>query len=105
MGIVPVADEPVEIVSLRVVGRGLERSRSRGPGACAAAWGLARAVGPSRLLRPSGGLDQTTPILSRADLATPREGPAVIEEYDATCVVPPGARAQLDASGNIVMEV
>ena len=48
---------------------------------------------------------QTTPILSRADLATPREGPAVIEEYDATCVVPPGARAQLDASGNIVMEV
>ena len=46
-----------------------------------------------------------TPILSRADLATPRQGPAVIEEYDATCVVPPGARASLDAWGNIVMEV
>jgi len=46
-----------------------------------------------------------TPILSRADLATPREGPAVIEEYDATCVVPPGARAALDAWGDIVMEV
>jgi N-methylhydantoinase A len=46
-----------------------------------------------------------TPILSRADLATPREGPAIVEEYDATCVVPPGARAALDPFGNIVMEV
>jgi N-methylhydantoinase A len=44
-----------------------------------------------------------TPILSRVDLATEREGPAVIEEYDATCVVPPGARAWLDGWGNIVM--
>jgi N-methylhydantoinase A len=47
----------------------------------------------------------TTPILSRADLITPREGPAIVEEYDATCVVPPGARAALDAWGDIVMEV
>jgi len=46
-----------------------------------------------------------TPILGRGDLATPRDGPAVIEEYDATCVVPPGARAGLDTWGNIVMEV
>jgi N-methylhydantoinase A len=46
-----------------------------------------------------------TPVLARADLATPREGPAIVEEYDATCVVPPGARAALDAYGNIVMEV
>ena len=46
-----------------------------------------------------------TPVLARGDLATPRQGPAIVEEYDATCVVPPGARASLDASGNIVMEV
>ena len=46
-----------------------------------------------------------TPILTRGDLATPREGPAVIEEYDATCVVPPSARARLDDYGNILMEV
>jgi N-methylhydantoinase A len=46
-----------------------------------------------------------TPILTRGDLGTPRDGPAIIEEYDATCVVPPGARAALDRSGNIVMEV
>jgi N-methylhydantoinase A len=46
-----------------------------------------------------------TPIIDRADLATPREGPTIVEEYDATCVIPPGARAALDAHGNIVLEL
>jgi N-methylhydantoinase A len=46
-----------------------------------------------------------TPILDRPDLATPRVGPCVVEEYDATCVVPPGARATLDAYGNIAIEL
>jgi N-methylhydantoinase A len=41
--------------------------------------------------------------LSRADLATGRPGPCIIEEYDATCVVPPGAEAVLDRWDNIVM--
>ena len=43
-----------------------------------------------------------TPVLSRADLGAGRAGPLIIEEYDATCLVPPGARAELDAAGNIV---
>ena len=97
-------DEPVEIVSLRVVGQGLaDRPRvfyrpgtPQTPPAAAAS----RRV----YFGPQAGWI-VTPILSRADLATPRAGPAVIEEYDATCVVPPGARAGLDAWGNIVMEV
>jgi N-methylhydantoinase A len=29
----------------------------------------------------------------------------VVEEYDATCMVPPGARAMLDAYGNIAIEL
>ena len=32
-------------------------------------------------------------------------GPLIIEEYDATCVVPPNWRAELDEDGNIVMEM
>jgi N-methylhydantoinase A len=44
-----------------------------------------------------------TPVLTRADLATPRQGPCIVEEYDATCVVPPGARASLDAIGSILI--
>ena len=44
-----------------------------------------------------------TPVLSRADLDAPRVGPLIVEEYDSTCVVPPGTRAERDAAGNIVI--
>ena len=44
-----------------------------------------------------------TPVLARADLAAGRPGPLIVEEYDSTCVVPPGARAEIDAAGNIVI--
>jgi N-methylhydantoinase A len=44
-----------------------------------------------------------TPVLRRPDLATPRRGPCIVEEYDATCLVPPGAEAALDDLGNIVL--
>jgi N-methylhydantoinase A len=46
-----------------------------------------------------------TPIIDRPDLTTPRDGPCIVEEYDATCVIPPGARASLDAHGNIVIDL
>jgi N-methylhydantoinase A len=98
------ADEPVEIVSLRVVGQGLS-DRPRVPDRVQIDRGAGGAAAARRVyFGPQAGWI-VTPILSRGDLATPRPGPAVIEEYDATCVVPPGARAGLDASGNIVMEV
>ena len=98
------ADEPVEIVSLRVVGQGLS-DRPRVPervqiGRSAGTLGGSRRV----YFGPRDGWI-VTQVLSRGDLATPRRGPAIVEEYDATCVVPPRARAALDVSGNIVMEV
>jgi N-methylhydantoinase A len=98
------ADEPVEIVSLRVVGQGLS-DRPRVPERVQIGRGADRAAPARRVYfgPEQGWID--TPILARGDLATPREGPAIVEEYDATCVVPPGARAQLDGYGNIVMEV
>ena len=47
-----------------------------------------------------------TPILSRMDLRSKRRpGPIIIEEYDSTCVVPPGASATLDELGNIGIEL
>jgi len=46
-----------------------------------------------------------TPVLRRSDLASSRAGPLIVEEYDATCLVPPGARCELDAGGNIVVEL
>ena len=42
-------------------------------------------------------------MLTRADLGAGRAGPLIVEEYDSTCVVPPGARAETDAAGNIVI--
>jgi len=42
-------------------------------------------------------------VINRSDLATPHAGPCIVEEYDATCLVPPGWTAKLDEYGNIVM--
>jgi N-methylhydantoinase A len=47
-----------------------------------------------------------TPVLRRAALRDgPRDGPLIVEEYDATTVVPPGCLAWLDQGGNIVLEI
>ncbi|HET6520922.1 MAG TPA: hydantoinase/oxoprolinase family protein [Geminicoccaceae bacterium] len=98
-------DEPVEVVTLQVVGRGVP-DRPRVPErlrfeARTASEETRRPVyfGPA-----TGWLD--TPILSsRAALDGGRAGPLIVEEYDATCVVPPGARASLDGFGNIAVEM
>jgi N-methylhydantoinase A len=108
------AEEPVEIVSLRVVGRGLsdrprvpDRARV-GPDVAPAGPGRPPAAAEHASRRVYFGPEAgwlAAPVLARADLATPRGGPVIVEEYDATCVVPPGARIALDHWGNIVMDV
>jgi len=48
-----------------------------------------------------------TPVLQR-DLLSPGnrfEGPAILHEYSATTVVPPGCRAEVDANSNLVIEI
>jgi N-methylhydantoinase A len=47
-----------------------------------------------------------TPIYERADLVPGRaiSGPAVITEYSATTVIPPGKRFWLDESENLVIK-
>ncbi len=48
-----------------------------------------------------------TPVLQRdlLSLGNRFEGPAIVHEYSATTVVPPGCRAEVDANSNIVIEV
>jgi N-methylhydantoinase A len=95
------ADEPVELVSIQLVGQGLRD----GPNV------------PARV-RPSRGEPAPppprpvyfgswveTPVMRRSDLAKAVKGPVIVEEYDATCVIPPAARASLDAGGNIVVDL
>jgi N-methylhydantoinase A len=95
-------DEPVELIGLSVIARGIpERARlpDRIPPFAAAMWGSRRAWFPD-----DGWID--TPVVDRAELdGTPRDGPLIVQEYDATCLVPRGANASLDAFGNIRLEI
>ena len=49
----------------------------------------------------------TTPVFERADLLPGRtmKGPAVITEYSATTVIPPGKKFWVDASENLVIKI
>ena len=97
-------EEPVELVAIQLVGAGLREGGS-----------VPQNVKPSRAEPPAqpsrkayfgaehGWME--TPVIARADLANGRAGPLIVEEYDATCVVPPGARAELDVAGNIVISL
>jgi N-methylhydantoinase A len=98
-------EEPVEIVNIQVVGQGLS-DRPRVPDRLAPARRDEGGSLPPRqaYFGPQVGWLET-PVLAREALATPREGPCIIEEYDATCLVPPKASALLDAYGNIVINL
>ena len=96
-------EEPVELVTLRVLGRGVR------PGApplrIGAAAGPASAPATRRAyFGPESGWCEAA-VVGRADLAQAREGPLIVEEYDATCVVPPGVHAALNEAGCIALDV
>jgi len=97
-------DEPVELVSIQLVGSGLRQGSGVPQNVTSS-----RQEGAKQASRPAYFGDEhgwlATPVLSRADLATGRAGPLIVEEYDATCVVPPGARAERDGGGNIVITI
>ncbi|WP_256868134.1 hypothetical protein [Candidatus Entotheonella palauensis] len=98
-------EEPVELVNIQVVGQGLP-DRPRVPEGLRSSQTMMAGGPQSR--QAYFGLDigwLETPVLSRGDLSTPREGPCIIEEYDATCVIPPKAHSRLDAYGNILIDL
>ncbi|MBM3649803.1 MAG: hydantoinase/oxoprolinase family protein [Alphaproteobacteria bacterium] len=97
-------DEPVELVAIQLVGAGL-RDGAAVPQQSAPRRSTAITAGTRRAYfgDQHGWLD--TPVLGRADLAAGRTGPLIVEEYDSTCVVPPGARAECDSAGNIVVTI
>ncbi len=92
-------DELVEFVNLRLRGRIVNRVTVESVLARRAAGEVVRS---SRSCRFDEVLE--TPVLSRAALGTkPVAGPLVIEDMDATTLVPPGANARLDEFANIVI--
>ena len=100
------ADEPVELVSVQLIASAADAEPPRLPDAARLLGQEAAArlgVRPAYFGPELGWLD--TPVLRRGALAEPQTGPCIIEEYDATCLVPPGARAVLDRFGNIVINL
>lgn len=92
-------DELVELVNLRV------RGRLPTPVSIADVLSLPVAAGGEPTTRECRFAETTaTPVLGRSDLGTePVDGPVVIEDMDATTLVPPGARAHRDQFGSIVI--
>jgi len=96
-------EEPVELSAIQAVAKGATDKTAADPN-----FVLDRGQTAPRARQaffgPAVGWRET-PVLSRADLSAPRQGPCIVEEYSATCVVPPGATARLDALGNIVIDL
>ncbi len=98
-------DEPVELSALQAIAKG---RRADGPAQADPVFDADQAGAKPRMRRAFFGPEtgwRDTPVLVRTDLATPRQGPCIVEEYSATCVVPPDATARLDHHGNIVIEL
>jgi len=94
-------DEEVELIGLSVVARGMPeqpRLPDRIPPSGTSVSAARRAWFPD-----AGWID--IPVVTRAALSASRSGPLIIQEYDATCLVPRGAAAILDAFGNIILSL
>ena len=105
-------DDPCQLVNLRVIVRGLSQESRipehleifspplEGPSQRRARPEPSRRVyyGPNQ-----GWID--TPVVDRNTLdVNSQAGPLIVEEYDSTCVIPPGWRASIDRWHNLIME-
>jgi N-methylhydantoinase A len=102
------ADAPVDLINIRITAKGvaeqqrvpsdeqLQRLGREPRGVVARGSRLAYFGSFGRI---------ETPVIDRASLGGGAHvGPLIVEEYDATTVIPPGCRAALDDWGNIVIQ-
>ena len=93
-------EAPIDIVNVKLTARAAGNGDA--PYDPLAGLGARPASDAPRVLRARARLARCPGPLSRcAPRRAAREGPLIIEEYDATCVVPPGCPVTLDALGNI----
>jgi N-methylhydantoinase A len=95
-------EAPVDLVSVKVVGRAPSGVTA---GVLASLVGKGASAAECAVRSACFGARQQmceTRILPRAALlAGPLRGPLIVEEYDATSVVPPDCTARIDADGNL----
>jgi N-methylhydantoinase A len=95
-------DNPVEIVTVRLIGRAGE------PGSrlsLAAVESAVTAAADREVWFGGRHGSIRVPVVQRGDLSRPTAGPLLIDEYDSTIVIPPKVRARRDEQGNVVMEL
>jgi N-methylhydantoinase A len=95
--------ERIELVNLRVVARAVREPLVKGANGLNRSAASAGSIRPAFFGRQYGVVD--TRVVGR-DQLTPmaQAGPLIIEEYDATTVVPPGWTALRDGLNNIVIQ-
>ncbi len=98
-------DEPVEVVNVEVLGRGIP-DRPRVPDQLVGEFQTHRDEGTRKAyFGPEEGWLEAR-VIARSGFANgPRHGPIIVEEYDATCVIPPGAQADLDDYGSLIITI
>ena len=100
------AGEAVELVNLRLSAIGRAEGRIDFPSLSLDARALAGAVGERLVSFARGAAPVPTRLLPRAALADgPVQGPAILESYDTTIIIPPGCTARAAGSGTVVIEM
>jgi N-methylhydantoinase A len=96
---------PIELMKVRVAGRGLRDNRLDFAAMKIAARQGASRSGTRDVSFARGEAAVAVEIVDRGAVGmSPRQGPLIIEEFDATIIVPPDARVHKDAIGCIVLE-
>ena len=95
------ADNPIEVVAVRLIGRTAQPERS-GRIRSARRGGRKTSARTAYFGKPWGRME--TPVIERAELTEPRVGPLLIDEYDSTIVVPPDMRVYRDRRDFVTLE-
>ena len=97
-------EEPVQIVALKLVGRGLSDLPRLPDQISRIGESTAETTRRQAYFGPVHGWAETA-VMPRSDLTqAPIDGPLIIEEYDTTTVVHPDWNARLDGWNNIILE-
>jgi len=100
------ADEPVELVNLRLSAHGHRDDRLAFDALRIDAAALAGTTGERLASFARGTAPVATPVIARSEVgARERRGPLIIESYDTTVVVPPAARVRADDAGTLLLEL
>jgi N-methylhydantoinase A len=99
-------DEPIELVNIRSAARGVRTNRLSFEKAVAVERDAAASSPKRKVSFGRSTAPRMTPVIRRSVVSRQRStGPAIVESYDSTLVIPPRATYRRDARGSIVIEL